>query len=391
LILTNYSSIPILSLFSGAGFLDMGFMNQGFSIERAFEINERFIEGHNFAMKHYCDLSRNEYFKKNIISFQEINKSYDVSEKGVQKEIGLLFKGISGIIGGPPCQDYSIGGKNLGINGERGKLIHSYFRIIKNVKPDFLFFENVEGLYKTKVHQLEFLSLIRNLSDLGYILSYKIINPLNYGFPQDRPRIIVVGFKKKIVKRLIRNGYTLLEDCTSLIGKNDESLVFKWPKELFSTPKNILWPHSWKFGADVNYNEINNIPVEYHSLQVINSIRDLDDNHPNQTEYFNPYSPKFKLIDEGDTRRKSFKRLHRYKFSPTVAYGNNEVHLHPTLPRRLSVREALRIQTVPDEYILPKSLPLTIKFKMISNGVPSAQAELIAQEIRRTLINYYTL
>lgn len=96
-------------------------------------------------------------------------------------------------------------------------------------------------------------------------------------------------------------------------------------------------------------------------------------------------------IEEGDTNRKSFKRLHRLKYSPTVAYGNNEVHLHPTLPRRLTVREALRLQTVPDEYILPAEVPLTHKFKLISNGVPSAKAELIAKEIRRTLTLFVQL
>lgn len=77
--------------------------------------------------------------------------------------------------------------------------------------------------------------------------------------------------------------------------------------------------------------------------------------------------------------------MHRYRFNPTVAYGNNEVNLNPTEPRRLSVREALRLQTVPDEYVLPKGVSLTHEFKLISKGVPTAKAGLIAREIRRTL------
>ena len=67
-------------------------------------------------------------------------------------------------------------------------------------------------------------------------------------------------------------------------------------------------------------------------------------------------------------------------------YGNNEVHLHPWKPRRLTVREALRIQTVPDGYVLPSENSLTHKFKVISNGVPS----LLAQQIASALLKYIT-
>lgn len=87
-------------------------------------------------------------------------------------------------------------------------------------------------------------------------------------------------------------------------------------------------------------------------------------------------------IDEGETNRPSFKRLHRYKYSPTACYGNNEVHLHPYKNRRLSVREALRIQGVPDTYILPTELPLSKKFKMIGNGVPVPLAEAVANAVK---------
>jgi len=79
---------------------------------------------------------------------------------------------------------------------------------------------------------------------------------------------------------------------------------------------------------------------------------------------------------------KSFKRLHRYRYSPTAWYGNNEVHLHPWKKRRLSVREALRLQTVPDTYVMPEEIPLCAKFKVIGNGVPCQLAQKIAESIR---------
>jgi DNA (cytosine-5)-methyltransferase 1 len=93
-------------------------------------------------------------------------------------------------------------------------------------------------------------------------------------------------------------------------------------------------------------------------------------------------------IGEGETKRPSFKRLHRFKYSPTACYGNNEVHLHPYRNRRLSVRETLRIQGVEDSYVLPAELPLTKKFKMIGNGVPVPVAEAVAISLLNFIDKY---
>jgi DNA (cytosine-5)-methyltransferase 1 len=100
---------------------------------------------------------------------------------------------------------------------------------------------------------------------------------------------------------------------------------------------------------------------------------------PNGKEWFKPKSQKFTTIQEGDSSGKSFKRLHRFRYAPTAWYGNNEVHLHPFKARRLSVREALRLQSVPDVYVMPKDSPLSAKFKVICNGVPFTLAAKLAE------------
>ena len=87
-------------------------------------------------------------------------------------------------------------------------------------------------------------------------------------------------------------------------------------------------------------------------------------------------------IEEGDVSKKSYKRLHRWRFSPTVAYGNNEVHLHPYRIRRISVAEALALQTLPKEFALPSDMTLTNKFKTIGNGVPYLLSYGIARTIK---------
>ena len=108
------------------------------------------------------------------------------------------------------------------------------------------------------------------------------------------------------------------------------------------------------------------------------------ENHPNAQDYFTPRGglSRIESIDEGDVSKKSYKRLHRWRFSPTVAYGNNEVHLHPYRIRRISAAEALALQTLPKEFALPADMTLTNKFKTIGNGVPYLLACGIARTIK---------
>ena len=92
-----------------------------------------------------------------------------------------------------------------------------------------------------------------------------------------------------------------------------------------------------------------------------------------------------KVIDEGDVSKKSYKRLHRWRYSPTVAYGNNEVHLHPYKERRLSVAEALALQSLPREFALPNDMTLSDSFKTIGNGVPYLLAKGVSDSVHNYL------
>lgn len=371
----------ILSLFTGGGLMDIGFMNQDFQVAKAVEINNDFIYANNYAINRYVNSNNNI-----SVTHHEISNAIDISLYHEQNKLASDYFNLTGIIGGPPCQDYSIGGKNKGSKGDKGKLIYSYYLTVKKVQPEFIFFENVSGLRTTRNHALAFYDLREKIEKEGYNTWFTILNALDYGVPQDRSRIALVGFKKKIVRKLIEGGYQFIDSKVT-----PDKLIFRWPKKRFSDPKSIKWPSTWQFDSPANYYQVDKIPERYKGLTVHDAFKGLTNKSHNQLEFFIPYSDRFLEIAEGDTGRKSFKRLHRYRFSPTVAYGNNEVHLHPTEPRRISVREALRLQSVPDSYVLPKDLPLSDKFKLISNGVPTKLANLIACEIKRTLNNYYKL
>ena len=108
------------------------------------------------------------------------------------------------------------------------------------------------------------------------------------------------------------------------------------------------------------------------------------ENHPDANRYFKPKAGLRKMLEipEGDTNKKSYKRIHRWRYSPTVAYGNNEVHLHPYKARRLSVAEAMSLQSLPKEFSLPPEMTLTDCFKTIGNGVPFLMAKGIAVTLK---------
>lgn len=105
--------------------------------------------------------------------------------------------------------------------------------------------------------------------------------------------------------------------------------------------------------------------------------------HVDECRSFKPKAGREKMetINEGDVAKKSYKRIHRWRYSPTVAYGNNEVHLHPYKVRRLSVAEAMSLQSLPKDFCLPPKMTLTDCFKTIGNGVPFLMANGIAKSI----------
>ena len=145
---------------------------------------------------------------------------------------------------------------------------------------------------------------------------------------------------------------------------------------------NIFWPQLDKYAENIKTECPAGIPVEL-TVQYWFEKNDVT-HHPNANDFFTPRAgiAKMAVISEGDDSKKSYKRLHRWRYSPTVAYGNNEVHLHPYKTRRLSAAEAMALQTLPKEFCLPPDMSLTDKFKTIGNGVPFILANGIAKTIK---------
>ena len=359
--------IPLISFFTGGGFLDLGFEQAGFDVIWTNEIHPAYSKMYEHGMNSWRKTVGGAQRLAAISNGTNITNLHPQEIK--VEAFGESEPKIFGVIGGPPCTDFSVGGRNGGSEGKHGKLTQVFVDLICGIRPDFFVMENVPGLQKTKKHNRFLTSIINQLehADIGYLTTTRILSSLEFGVPQDRERLFVIGLSSSLVERLM--------GVRPIQGNEN---WFPWPVPTYPGAKDFPWPDENPFGADPTCPE--GVPIEltvYPLLRSSPSPASLS----NGQEAFNPYSPKFWKIPEGNCSGKSFKRLHRYKYSPTAWYGNNEVHLHPWEPRRLSVREALRIQTVPDAYILPEHFSLSSKFRMICNGVPCRLAKCLAEAL----------
>jgi len=363
----------IFSFFSGAGFLDLGFELEGhYNIVFVNEFHKAFNDVYRYARQnmhlpeplyghhvenimHYVDGQHPEMMQ-NLINLVNESKAHD----------------LTGFIGGPPCPDFSVAGKNRGKDGDNGKLSQTYADLICHARPDFFLFENVKGLYRTARHRAFFEQMKQQFRDNGYSLTERLINSLEYGAPQDRDRIILIGFSQQTINALHLPSVDFV-----LQG-------FPWQQHIeydLEVVKQLPWPKKTPYHEGVRTEMPEGIIEELTIMHWWN-VNDVM-HHPNSNMYFQPRAGirRFTTKDEGDDEKKCYKRLHRWRYSPTAAYGNNEVHIHPFLPRRISVAEALAIQTLPADFVLPENITLTDAFKTIGNGVPYIAAHGVAETI----------
>ena len=158
----------VVDLFAGCGGLSLGFEANGFKTI-GYEMDEQATNTYN----------------KNLIG-ECFNEKLTIDSKYPRADI---------VIGGPPCQPFSVGGKQLGLKDSRDGF-PIFLSAIKQLQPEILLFENVRGmLYKNSWYLKE---VIEELESLGYYINYALLNAVNYEVPQNRERVIVIGSKQKI-------------------------------------------------------------------------------------------------------------------------------------------------------------------------------------------------
>ena len=321
--------MKIISLFSGAGGLDLGFEKAGFEITWANEYDSEIWETfeHNFP-----------HIKLDKRSITEINPDE--------------IPDCDGIIGGPPCQSWSEAGAQRGIHDSRGQLFFDFVRILKEKKPLFFLAENVSGMLADK-HKFALNDLIEMFRNVGYKVNMNLLNAKFFDVPQDRKRVIFVGYR------------------------SDLNLGFNFPKEQkkVSVLKDIIWDlKDTAIPAGINNKSQKqkcNIPNHEYMNGGFSTIymsrnRVRSWNEPSFTIQaggrhapIHPQAPKMLFIEQN-------KRI----FVP------NKEHLY----RRLSIRECARIQTFPDNFIF-KYENVSAGYKMVGNAVPPNFAYHLAKKI----------
>jgi len=369
------NNIPIISFFTGGGFLDMGFLLAGFEIVYSNEYIEDFALLHDAGITNWAKANgiEKEFKISSMDSIVDL-KPVSILKKAFPNGVPQIW----GIIGGPPCQDFTINGKMEGFSGDRGKMTIAFFRKIKQLRPPFFVMENVVGLMQNKESRKVIDQIINNHCADNYFIDRKILNALDFGVPQYRQRVFHIALRKDL---FIPPNSNLFSDSENIC-----TMSFQWPVEKYKNAyKSFDWPKRNPFGNQILTPK--GIPLD---LCINSCLKKASENSvPNIDEILKLTKnvDQKKDIQEGDTHRHSFKRLHRFRFSPTTCYGNNEVHLHPFENRRISVREALRIQGVDDSYSLPPK-KLSAKFKLIGNGVPVPLAKAVALSLYAFISKY---
>ena len=205
----NNNSLKVISLFTGAGGLDIGFEKAGFSIAVAVEADSA-----------CCDTLKANKPKLPIIN----KKIEDVNSNDILTAGGLKPLEAALVIGGPPCQSFSLAGLRKGLEDERGKLLFEYVRVIRDTLPRGFVFENVKGLANWdngKALDLLIKELSKPIEINGKIYSYtvakpQVMNAVNFGVPQHRERIIIVGNREA------------KEFCYPEVKCNSKSFVTVW-------------------------------------------------------------------------------------------------------------------------------------------------------------------
>ena len=168
--------MKLVSLFTGAGGLDLGFEKAGFNVVWANE------------------------FDKTIWETFEANFPHSkLDKRSIANVLSSEIPEVDGIIGGPPCQSWSEAGAGRGINDKRGQLFYEYIRILKDKEPLFFLAENVSGMLLPR-HRNAFQEILNQFKKLNYNVSYTLLNAHDYDVPQDRKRIIIIGYHKKTGK-----------------------------------------------------------------------------------------------------------------------------------------------------------------------------------------------
>ena len=319
----------IISLFSGAGGLDLGFEKAGFNTIWANEYDKDIWETYEKNFPH-TKLDRRSITK---IPSDEVPETL-------------------GIIGGPPCQSWSEAGSLKGIDDHRGQLFFDFIRLLKDKKPLFFLAENVSGMLAGR-HKDALENIKTLFKESGYKLSFKMLNAHDFKVPQDRKRVFFIGYRDDLNMEFeFPTGFDNKRYLKDVIWDIKDTALAAKEKNYTNGDNCVLANHEYAIGT-------------FSSMFMSrNRVRSWDE--PSFTIQaggrhapIHPQAPKMQFIEQN-------KRI----------FVTDKEHLY----RRLSVRECARIQTFPDTHKFYYKNVMA-GYKMVGNAVPSYLGYYLAQKI----------
>lgn len=314
-----------IELFAGCGGLSTGFLDAGLHVAAGFEIDERAVDAYDY--NHAYRGSRGYVADLNIASGADL-----LRRAGIER--------ADFVIGGPPCQPFSIAGKMQGARDNRADLIDHFIRIVRELKPAAFLLENVPNL--AAIASGSILEEAKTaLRQLGYSVDHRVVSAADYGVPQNRKRLIVLGIRGKHVVRFPEPSH----------GTAD--------RPLRSASEAIAdLPDSGEFGQTGIFNH----EPTAHSADMIE---------------------RFSQLGIGKRERGSFHdRLHPDRPSYTLRAGSGNFSplrpVHYKYHRVITVRESARLQGFSDDFLWPDRIPRLQQYRQVGNAVPPPMAEAFA-------------
>lgn len=341
--------LKLVSLFSGGGGLDLGLEAAGFETVFASDIDHHSCITLNQGKKKATELGL-PFLKNAVIHQADI---LTLSSSDLMERTGLKPSETDLLAGGPPCQAFSIFGKRQGINDPRGQLPKQYLRLLAELKPKAFIFENVFGLLSIHGGDTfrELCGLLENPADgLNYKLTAYRLNAADFGVPQFRDRIFIIG---------ARNGRSVENIPLLFEGTKFESGLLKY------RTVNDAFRKLPPLGT-----ELANHTSRKHSERIIDRYKALvfgERDSKTRINKLDPNRPSYTIIVGSDK-------------------GGGKGHVHPFEPREVSPRESARIQTFPDwwEFSGTSRHPI----RQIGNAVPPLLAAIIGRELISQVFNH---
>lgn len=394
------NKIKFIDLFAGCGGLFDGFMQSGYyrpiaSVE--WEKAPVTVLRNRLKSKWNIHDAEKEVIRFDIQREKELFNGFADPEYGINDGLDKLVQvsnGIDIIIGGPPCQAYSVAGRNAGRMKDdyRNYLFEHYISVIHRYQPKLFVFENVPGMLSAMPDGTLITDLIkRDLSKIGYeiidkIRDYALIDTSEFGVPQTRKRVILIGIKSDDAK----NSQEILQHFyLDILPKYKADKIYNLESAIGDLPPIRPVKPYRKNGKNISHEVFGSTTVSWHipryqnerDIEVFRKLcKDIED----RTNLYVTTDSLIKLYEETTGKKTSVHKYHvlkKDKPSTTILAhlhkdGFRFIHYDSTQARTITVREAARIQTFDDDFEFPCSMGAA--YKMIGNAVPPLFAKQLA-------------